>query len=347
MSGAPAAPLAGAAASPGLFDWARSMNGTALTVAALALLAAVSFASLFIGVSDVTPLDLLRWDNSDHQVRVFVESRVPRLAAILLTGSAMSVSGLIMQTLVRNRFVAPSTSGTISSASLGLLVASIWFGSASVFLKMSIAVAFAMAGTLLFLALVQRLRHPDIIVVPLVGIMFGGVIQAITVYFALRHDLLQSLNAWTNGDFSGTLRGRYELLYIVGGLTIISYLFANRFTLVGMGREFAVNLGVHYERVLYGGLTLVACVSGVVVVVVGSIPFLGLIVPNLVTMVMGENLRRVLPATAISGAFFVLACDILSRTLRYPYEIPVGSVVGVGGGLIFIILILRNRPGGR
>jgi iron complex transport system permease protein len=347
MSSAPAASRSGPAGSPRALEWVRSANGTALTAAALALLAGVSFASLFIGVGDVTPLDVLRWDNSDHQVRVFVESRVPRLAAILLAGSAMSVSGLVMQTLVRNRFVAPSTAGTISSASLGLLVATIWFGSASIFLKMSIAVLFAMAGTLLFLALVQRMRHPDIIAVPLIGIMFGGVVQAITTFFALRYDLLQSLSAWTNGDFSGTLRGRYELLYLVGALSAASYLFANWFTLAGMGREFAVNLGVHYERVLYGGLCLVAAVSGVVVVVVGSIPFLGLIVPNLVTMVMGENLRRVLPATAIGGAFFVLVCDILSRTLRYPYEIPVGSVVGVGGGAIFIVLVLWGRTGDR
>lgn len=323
------------------------MNGTALTVAALAALAALSFASLFIGVSKVTPMDVLTWNNSDHQVRVFVESRVPRLVAILLAGSAMSVSGLIMQALVRNRFVAPSTAGTTSAASLGLLVATVWFGSASVFLKMSVAVVFAMAGTLLFLALVQRMKHPDIIAVPLVGIMFGGVIQAATTFLAFRYDLLQSLNAWTNGDFSGTLRGRYELLYLVGAATMASYVFANRFTLVGMGRDFAVNLGLHYERVLYGGLCLVAFVSGVVIVVVGSIPFIGLIIPNLVAMAMGDNLRRVLPATAIGGAFFVLACDILSRTVRYPYEVPVGSVVGVGGGLVFVILILRSRSVGR
>lgn len=338
----------GAALAPSrLVGWARTFDGGVLTAGALGMLAVTAFASLFIGVSNVTPMDVLRWENSDHQVRVFVESRVPRLAAILLAGSAMSVSGLIMQTLVRNRFVAPSTAGTISSASLGLLVATLWFGSASVFAKMTIAVIFAMAGTLLFLGLVQRMRHPDIIAVPLMGIMFGGVIQAVTTFFAFKYDLLQSLNAWTNGDFSGTLRGRYELLYIVGALTVASYLFANRFTLVGMGREFAVNLGVPYERVLYGGLCLVATVSAVVVVVVGSIPFLGLIVPNLVTMTMGDNLRRVLPATAIGGAFFVLLCDIVSRTIRYPYEVPVGSVVGVGGGFIFVLLILRSRPGGR
>ena len=313
------------------------------TLLALALvsLAAVSIWSLFIGVSDLGIADLFRGESS--QMLLFVESRVPRLAAILLSGSAMGVVGLIMQSLVRNRFVAPTTAGTVDAASLGLVIATVWFAGASIFLKMTIAVIFALGGTALFMVLVQRLRYADIIVVPLIGIMLGGVIQAAATFLALRYDLLQSLSAWTNGDFSGILRGRYELLYVVGALTIIAYLFATRFTLAGMGRDVAVNLGVNYHRILYGGLALAASVTAVVVVVVGGIPFLGLVVPNLVTMTMGDNLRRVLPVTAISGAFFVLVCDIISRTIRFPYEIPVGTVVGVVGGAIFLILVLRSR----
>lgn len=320
---------------------AGRFRDTALLGLALVSLTAVSAWSLFIGVSEIGLSDLLRAESS--RMLLFVESRVPRLAAILLSGSAMGVVGLIMQSLVRNRFVAPTTAGTVDAASLGLVIATIWFAGASVFLKMTIAVIFALAGTALFMALVQRLRYADIIVVPLIGIMLGGVIQAAATFLALRYDLLQSLSAWTNGDFSGILRGRYELLYLVGAMTVVAYLFANRFTLAGMGRDVAVNLGVNYHRVLYGGMALAASVSAVVVVVVGGIPFLGLVVPNLVTMTMGDNLRRVLPLTAISGAFFVLVCDIVSRTIRFPYEIPVGTVVGVVGGAIFLALVLRSR----
>ncbi len=317
------------------------IRDTALLGLALVSLTVVSAWSLFIGVSDINVSDLLQADSS--KMLLFVESRVPRLAAILLSGSAMGVVGLIMQSLVRNRFVAPTTAGTVDAASLGLVVATIWFAGVSVFLKMTIAVIFALAGTALFMTLVQRLRYADIIVVPLIGIMLGGVIQAAATFLALRYDLLQSLSAWTNGDFSGILRGRYELLYLVGAMTVAAYLFANRFTLAGMGRDVAVNLGVNYHRVLYGGMALAASVSAVVVVVVGGIPFLGLVVPNLVTMAMGDNLRRVLPVTAVSGAFFVLVCDIVSRTIRFPYEIPVGTVVGVVGGAIFLALLLRSR----
>ena len=317
------------------------IRDTTLLGLALVSLTAVSAWSLFIGVSDIGLSDLLRAEPS--KMLLFAVSRVPRLAAILLSGSAMGVVGLIMQSLVRNRFVAPTTAGTVDAASLGLVIAAIWLAGASVFLKMTVAVVFALAGTALFMALVQRLRYADIIVVPLIGIMLGGVIQAAATFLALRYDLLQSLSAWTNGDFSGILRGRYELLYLVGAMTAAAYLFANRFTLAGMGRDVAVNLGVNYLRVLYGGMALAASVAAVVVVVVGGIPFLGLVVPNLVTMTVGDNLRRVLPLTAVSGAFFVLACDIVSRTIRFPYEIPVGTVVGVVGGGLFLALVLRSR----
>ena len=308
---------------------------------ALAALASASAASLFVGVSDVGIGDVIAGD--PRETMLFIESRVPRLAAILLSGSAIGVVGLIMQSLVRNRFVAPTTAGTADAAGLGLVIASIWFGGATIFLKMAIAVVFAIAGTALFLTLVQRVRYSDIVLVPLVGIMLGGVIQAAATFLATRYDLLQSLSAWMNGDFSGILRGRYELLYVVGALSLIAYLFANRFTLVGMGRDTAVNLGLNYERTLYGGMALAATATAVVIVVVGAIPFLGLVVPNLVTMTMGDNLRRVLPATAIGGAFFALLCDILSRVIRYPYEVPIGTVVGVGGGVIFLLFVLRNR----
>jgi len=313
-----------------------------LAIGALVLLGAAAV-SLFVGVSGISPADLLAGDAQKRAV--LLESRIPRLAAIVLAGSAMGVAGLIMQGLTQNRFVAPSTAGTIESATFGVLVATLWFGSGSVFAKMTLAVLFALVGTAIFLALVERLRFSDIIVVPLVGIMFGAVVGAATMFFAFRADLLQTLSAWTTADFSGTLRGRYELLWLVGGLTVLAYRYADRFTVAGMGRDHAVNLGVDHRRTVTLGLALVAAVSAVVVVVVGAIPFLGLVAPNITTLLVGDNMRRVLPVTALSGALFLLACDILSRTIRYPFEVPVGTVVGVLGGAVFVFLIFRSRFG--
>jgi iron complex transport system permease protein len=318
----------------------RGVQRRHLVLAAL-LMATVALGSLFIGVSDLTPLDLL--DPDDTQTRVFLVSRVPRLLAILLAGSAMAVAGLVMMTLTRNRFVSPSTAGTTEWAGLGIVVATLWFGSTSVLGKMSIAILFALVGTVLFLRLLQRMVFTDMIVVPLVGIMLGGVVNAAAMFLAYRSDLLQSMDAWTNGDFSGVLAGRYELLYAVAAATVVAYLFADRFAVAGMGESFAVNLGIAYDRVVTTGLVIVSVVTAIVVVTVGAIPFLGLVVPNLVTLALGDNLRRVLPVTALAGAAFVLVCDVLGRTIRYPYEIPVGSVVGVVGGVLFVGLLLRAR----
>ena len=309
--------------------------------AAVAALVLAAFASLFIGVSDLTPADLLGPDAA--QARVLWTSRVPRLAAILLAGSAMAVAGLVMMHLTRNRFVSPQTAGTTEWVGLGIVVATLAFGSASVLGKMGIAVVFSLVGTFFFVWLLQRMVLTDIVVVPLVGILLGGVVSAAAAFLAYRFELLQSVDAWMNGDFSGVVAGRYELLWLVLVATVVAYLYADRFSVAGMGEGFAINLGLPYTRVVTTGLVIASVVTAIVVVSVGSIPFLGLVVPNLVTLAMGDNLRRVLPVTAVTGAAFVLVCDVIGRTIRYPYEIPVGTVGWVVGGVVFIVLLLRAR----
>lgn len=314
--------------------------------AALLSLAVASYLSLAVGVADVGVGDLL--SPTAEQWHVLTVSRLPRLIAILLAGSAMSVGGLIMQRITQNRFVSPSTSGTVEAAVLGVLVATLLFGGASLLTRMGVAIVTSIAGTALFLHLLQRIRYHDSIVVALVGIMYGGVIAAVTTFIAYQRDLVQFLDIWTTGSFSSVLQGRYEPLWVVLGVGAVGYAFAHRFTVVGMGREFATNLGVADTRTLYTGLVVVSVMAAVVVVVVGEIPFLGLIVPNIVAMFLGDNIRRVLPVTALAGAGFVLACDVVGRTIRYPYEIPVATVAGAVGGVLFIWLVLRaSRRGGQ
>ena len=309
-------------------------------VLAVALLAA---ASLFIGVSEVSVLDVLTGRADAAALEILAVSRLPRTLSLLLAGAAMAVAGLLMQMLARNRFVEPSTAGTVESASLGLLVVLIFAPALPVMGKMLVASLFALAGTALFMAILSRIPHRSTLVVPLVGIMLGGVINAGTTFFAYRYDLMQSLGAWTMGDFSGVLRGRYELLWLALALTVAAYVTADRFTVAGLGRSFTTNLGLHYGRVLALGLTIVSLVTAVVVVTVGSIPFLGLIVPNLVSMAIGDNVRRGLPWVALTGALFVLVCDIVGRTIRAPYEVPLGTIVGVLGSGLFLYLLLKDR----
>lgn len=309
-------------------------------IVGITILLVMTAVSLFIGAGHVTLSDLL----SDSNMReIFFVSRVPRTVALLLAGSAMSVAGLIMQLLTQNRFVEPSLVGTTQSASLGLLVMMVLAPAASVMTKMVVASLFALVGTMFFMAISRKIIFKSALMVPLVGIMLGAVISAITTFFAMYFDLLQSLGGWESGDFSGILQGRYELLWLVGGLTLLACWSADQFTVAGLGRDFSVNVGLNYRRVMLMGLIVIALIGGIVVVVVGVLPFLGLIVPNIVSLIFGDNVRKTIPWICLLGAGLVLVCDIIGRVIRYPFEIPVSVILGVIGAIIFLMLLSRRR----
>ncbi|MEC0245798.1 ABC transporter permease [Paenibacillus chitinolyticus] len=301
----------------------------------------LSVASIFIGVKDISPLDL--FNLSDDKVHILLVSRLPRLISILIAGMSMSVIGLIMQQLSRNKFVSPTTAGTMDSARFGILVSMMLFTSAGPLEKMLIAFVFALLGTFIFMKILDRVKYKDTIFIPLVGLMFGNIVSSITTFFAYKNNLIQNMSSWLQGDFSMIMKGRYEIMYISIPVLVIAYLFANRFTIAGMGEEFSTNLGLKYKQVVNIGLVIVALVSSVVILTVGTLPFLGLIIPNIVTLYMGDNLKKALPHTALLGAVFVLFCDILGRVIIFPYEVSIGLTVGVIGSGIFLYMLLARR----
>lgn len=301
----------------------------------------LSIISLFIGASNITIKDLLT--GQSEQIEIFLLSRVPRLVAIILAGAGMSIAGLIMQQLSRNKFVSPTTAGTLDATRLGILISMLVFTNASIFMKMGVAFLFALAGTILFMQILDRIKFKDAIFIPLVGLMFGNILSSITTFFAYRANVIQNMSAWLQGDFSMIMKGRYELLYISIPVLILAYLYANRFTVAGMGEDFSRNLGIAYKQVVYVGLILVATITVTVVLTVGMIPFLGLIIPNIVSIFKGDHLQKTLPYTALLGAAFLLAADILGRIIIYPYEISISLMVGVFGSGIFLLLLFRGR----
>ena len=301
----------------------------------------LSIVSLFVGVSSISIVDLL--DFQSEETQIFLISRLPRLVAILLAGAGMSMAGLIMQQLSRNKFVSPTTAGTLDATRLGILVSMLLFANASMLEKMTVAFAFALAGTFLFMQILNRIKFKDAIFIPLVGLMFGNILSSITTFFAYRADVIQNMSAWLQGDFSMIMKGSYELLYISVPVFIIAYLYANRFTVAGMGEDFSKNLGMKYRSIVNIGLVLVALITATVVLTVGVIPFLGLIIPNIVSIFKGDHLQKTLPHTAMLGAIFLLVCDILGRVLIYPYEISISLMVGVIGSFIFLFLLFRRK----
>lgn len=301
----------------------------------------LSIVSLFLGAINIRPSDLLDWGSD--KTHIFLVSRVPRLLAIILAGAGMSIAGLIMQSLSRNKFVSPTTAGTMDAAKLGIMVSILLFPGATYVQKVIFAFVFALVGTMLFMQILDKIKFKDVIFVPLIGIMYGNILSAITTFFAYESDLLQNISTWLMGSFTLIISGRYELLYVAVPAIILAYMFANKFTVAGMGEEFAKNLGLSYKAVLNIGLVLVAIISTTVILTVGIIPFLGLIVPNIVSLYLGDNLRKTIPHTAALGVVFLLLCDILSRLIVYPFEIPVNVTVAVIGSAIFLIMLFRGR----
>ena len=279
-------------------------------------------------------------------IRLFLISRIPRLLAILCTGIGMSTAGLIMQQLCMNKFVSPTTGATISSAQLGILLALVFLPESTLLGRAVFAFVAAILGTWIFVWFVQKIRFKDVVLVPLVGIMFGNVIGGITSFIAYQYEMNQALSTWLVGHFSMVLRGRYEIVYLTVPLVVLAFVFANHFNIVGIGKEFSQNLGVPYNLVLFMGLTIAAMITASVVVVVGSISYIGLIVPNIVTMFKGDKIRGTLADTALFGALFVLVCDMISRVVIAPYELPIELIVGILGSILFVGLLLYRLKNG-
>ena len=313
------------------------------TLILTAVLLVCSGISLLIGAADFGVSDVL--NGNWEALEILVLSRLPRLLAILCTGMGMSVAGLIMQQLCMNKFVSPSTGATISSAQLGILFAFLFMPGSTLWVRAGFAFVSAIAGTWIFVAFIQRIQFKDVVMVPLVGIMFGNVIGGITNYLAYKYEMTQALSSWLVGHFSLVMKGRYELVILVVPLVLAAFLFANHFNIVGMGKDFSKNLGVPYNAVLFLGLTIAATITASIVVVAGSISYVGLIVPNLVTMFKGDKLRGTLADTALFGALFVLVCDMLGRIVIAPYEPPIELIVGILGSLIFIGLLWMRLNG--
>jgi len=274
---------------------------------------------------------------------MFANTRIPRTIALVLAGAAMAMSGLVMQMLTQNKFVEPTTTGTTEWAGLGLLFMLFFFPASTVLQQMMAAVFFAFIGSMVFFLFLRRVSLRSSLIVPIVGIMLGAVVSSFSTFFALQTNLLQNLGVWFAGSFTSVIRGQYEVLWVVLAVVAVIFWYADRLTAAGLGEEFATNVGLNYARIMLVGTVLIAVATGVVTVVVGSLPFLGLIVPNMVSIFRGDDLRSNLPWVALTGVGVVTVCDLIGRLIIAPFEIPVSVILGIVGALVFIFLIMRGR----
>ena len=263
----------------------------------LICLVIMSIISLFVGVSQLSITDIFHL--TKEQLNILLSSRIPRTVSILISGSTLALAGLIMQQMMQNKFVSPTTAGTMEWAKLGILISLVCFPQGHILLKLAFAVLCSLFGTFLFVKLIEMIRVKEVIFVPLLGIMLGGIVSSFTTFIALRTNAVQSIGNWLNGNFAIITSGRYEILYLSIPLLIITYIFANHFTIAGMGKDFSHNLGVNYEQIVRIALFITASITALVVVTVGTLPFLGLIVPNIISIYRGDHLKNALPLSLI------------------------------------------------
>ncbi|SET82177.1 iron complex transport system permease protein [Lacrimispora sphenoides] len=291
--------------------------------------------SLFTGAYDIQ-------GQADGRDMFFI-TRVPRTAALMLTGAAMSMSGLVMQLITQNRLVEPTTTGTIEWSGLGLLIVYLIFPAPTLVLRMTGAIMFSFIGTMIFFLFLRRVKLRSSLIVPIIGMMLGAVISAFSTFIGLTFQMTQNIESWFVGSFAAVQIGRYEYLWLIIIVTGFIFIYADKLTLAGLGEDVATSLGVNYNKIIILGTGLISIAVGIVTAVIGNLPFLGLIVPNIVSMYRGDNLRGNLPWVCVLGMGVITLCDIISRTIIMPFEVPVSLILGTVGSIVFIVILLRQR----
>ena len=303
------------------------------------VLAAVTAAAFLVGSSSVSLGDLVAWatggDVSASAKSILVNVRLPRVLAALLAGGALAVAGAIIQAVLDNPLASPNIIGINSGAGLFVLIAASVFPSA-LWLPPLAAFAGALATALIIFGISLGASTSRLTVV-LAGIAITSVFGAgMNTILIVNPDAYIGSSAFLVGGLAGVLMDDlwWPAVYIVAGLAA-ALLAAGRLNIMALGDDTAHALGMNVGACRLAMLGLAAVLAG----------FVGLIIPHLVRFFVGHDNRIVLPLSAVSGAAFVVVCDLLARVLFAPYEVPVGILMAFLGGPFFIYLILKNRRG--
>ena len=304
--------------------------------------------SVQIDLEKALSRDLAFNDNVDANI-LFL-ARIPRIILAALTGAALSVAGAILQSLLRNDLAAPFTLGVSSGAALGAVIA-ISLGlpySIAGIPTVPIAAFLGSLGAISLVFSLARTRTGDF---PTPVLLLAGVTA--NFFFAALVMLIHYLS-----DFTQSFR---IVRWLMGGLDITSYktllsispmIFIGFAVLIFYGRDFnvmstgiqsAMSRGVEVIKVQKIGFIMASLLTGTVVSLSGPIGFVGLIVPHIVRLIVGPDLRILLPASIFFGASFLIICDTLARTLIAPTEIPVGIITAMLGGPFFVWLLKRPK----
>ena len=282
---------------------------------------------------------------------VILSVRLPRVFCVALSGAALSICGAAMQGLLRNPLADGSTLGVSAGASLGAVLA-LAFGIAVPGLPhggtMGMAMLFAFLSLIMILSMAYALDKSfsthSIILIGVIFSMFASALMSLVISFA--GEKIKSITFWTMGSLSGSNYEYALILWIAlalcGGVIIRHGRELNAFA---VGEDNARNVGVHVKKVKLTLLITVSILIGVCVSIGGTISFVGLVTPHMARMLVGPNHKKLLPASMIFGAAFLLLADLAARTILRPIELSIGVVTSLVGAAAFVLIFRPTRKG--
>lgn len=319
------------------------------TAVVLAMVLAAGIAavlSLCLGAVRLTPEELVRALLEGTQGvagRIFWFVRLPRTLAALLTGAALAVSGVVIQTVLHNPLAAPNIIGVNAGAGFAVALAAVFFpGSLGEIPWLSFLGAITAAAVVLA---ISRLTGASKITLVLGGVMISSLFNAaIDALLTFQPDALTGYADFRVGSFRDITMARVENVVLPLAIALAGILLAApALEILSLGDETAASLGLSVRPVRMVLLFLAAVLAGAAVSLAGIIGFVGLIVPHFIRRLTGEKLLPLLLASAFGGAAFVAFCDTAARTLFAPYELPVGVVLSFLGVPVFLWQLLRSR----
>ncbi len=326
----------------------RNRNALLFAVMSAAVLLA-ALLSISMGAVSISPWSVLRAlvdRNTDTvETRIILYSRLPRTLGCLLVGMSLALSGAVIQSVMNNPLAAPNIIGVNSGAGLAVVL---WSTLAPHLTAMIPFAAFlgALAGTLLVLLIAQRTGASRITLI-LAGVAVSNIFSAgIDGVVTLVPDALIGYSDFKIGGLANLSMAKIQpALCVVLIAAILLLALRTELDVLALGTETAQSLGLPVQSLRLLLLSLAAALAGAAVSISGLLGFVGLIIPNMMRQLVGEESSVLLPACALGGAAFLTGCDLLARLLFSPYELPVGVVLSLFGGPFFIWLLLRQRGG--
>ena len=281
---------------------------------------------------------------SEENRTILLSIRLPRILLAIIVGGGLSVAGVVFQALLRNPLAEPFILGVSSGGTLGAVIA-ITFG---IGLSIVTIPAFAFIGSLIVMFVVysvsERYGRLEPTTLLLVGIMTGAFFNAmILLMIALKHQEAHGALLWLMGNLaSAELNSLLIVAPFVLATVVVIFLYSRNYNLIAIGEETAANLGLEVEKFKRISYLLASLITGLVVSVSGVIGFVGLLVPHICRMMFGSDHRLVVPVSFFMGAIFLVAVDMIARTIISPAEIPVGAVTAVVGAPLFVWMLRRS-----